>query len=788
MLSLLLLAVSYCSAAILQSATWGGRGLQQATGIARDGAGNTYVVGWTDAPDFPVHNSPLSRGSGVDGFLIKLDPSWNAVLTVWLGGDGDDRPSGVGLDATGNIYVAGTTTSSAFAGVTLTRAAPGHHGFIAKLSPSGALSWVKAVGGSGEDYINSMAVARDGHVYAGGVTNSGDLPLLGALQSNLRGTKNGFIAELSTTGALVYSTYLGGGGTDIVNALAIDSSGRLWAAGSTTSSDFPTRAAFQQRLAGSQNAFVAEISTSSGLVFSTYLGGSGPPSGGQVSEAARAIAIDSVANVYVAGITQSQDFPQMNAWQCAMGGGANDGFLTSFDVAGSLRFSTFLGGDATESINAVIVSNNLVVVAGSTNSDDFPLLSNPQSWNVTQDAFLTEFNTDGSIAYLSTLNNLGQWDSATAMAGVGPVSIAGITASTAPPQRYNAAAMSVPLVSPVSLTLVVSPGSAGSITASPASADGTYLPGTRVCLTAQPGTGSTFQAWSGATLDSSNCITLNSSAVVTATFAQPRYTLKLISAPSSAGTVTANPGPVNGGYFGGTQVCLTAAPAAGWQFVSWSGAAPDLSNCLIITANTAVTATFSQLYTLSLNASPATAGSITAMPAGGSYLNGTPVCLTASAAAGWQFVSWSGAGLDASNCLIVTANATVTANFAPVYTLMLSASPAPGGSLTASPPGGAYVSGTKVCLTAAATSGWQFVSWAGVTLDSLNCLTMTANATVTATFAPVYTLTLSASPAAGGAVTAVPGGPYLAGSSVCLTAAAASGWQFVSWSGAALDS
>src|SRR5581483_3593232 len=169
-----------------------------------------------------------------------------------------------------------------------------------------------------------------------------------------------------------------------------------------------------------------------------------------------------------------------------------------------------------------------------------------------------------------------------------------------------------------------------------------------------------------------------------------------------------------------------------------------------LTTNTTTTANFNPQYTLTLTPSPGSGGAVKANPGGGVYLSGTKVCLTAAAAAGWQFVAWSGATLDTANCLTMTANATVAATFTPVYMLTVNASPAGGGSAATNPAGNTYVSGTKVCLTATAAAGWQFAGWSGAALDAANCLTMTANAAVTANFVHVYTLSLDASPDSGG--------------------------------------
>ena len=228
--------------------------------------------------------------------------------------------------------------------------------------------------------------------------------------------------------------------------------------------------------------------------------------------------------------------------------------------------------------------------------------------------------------------------------------------------------------------------------------------------------------------------TINDSYGQTATTTLSWYTLTTGVLPSASGIVSPSVGASGEAYPAGTQVCLTATPNAGWVFGNWSGATLDGNNCLTLNANTTVTANFVPAYTLAIVVSPTGAGSVTANPPGGSYVGGTKVCLTETPNSGWLFSSWSGATLDGNNCLTLNANTTVTANFVPTYTLALAVSPTGAGSVTANPPGGVYVSGTKVCLTATPNYGWVFTSWSGATLDSNNCLTLQANTAVAANF------------------------------------------------------
>ena len=219
---------------------WGGTGLQQATAVSIDAQGNAWVVGYTDAANFPTLNAAFAHGGGVDAFVVKLSPSGNVLLSTYLGGAGDDRAAAVGLDATGNVYVAGTTTSAFFDGVPLSGYAGDSDGFIVKLDPTAqTILYAVAVGGSLDDLIHAMAVRSDGTVFVAGETYSYNLPVTSAAQSTLLGSDNAFVAELNPSGAIVYCTYIGGSAIDIAWGIAVDSGGAAWVVGSTASANFP---------------------------------------------------------------------------------------------------------------------------------------------------------------------------------------------------------------------------------------------------------------------------------------------------------------------------------------------------------------------------------------------------------------------------------------------------------------------------------------------------------------------------------------------------------------------
>jgi uncharacterized repeat protein (TIGR02543 family) len=326
-----------------------------------------------------------------------------------------------------------------------------------------------------------------------------------------------------------------------------------------------------------------------------------------------------------------------------------------------------------------------------------------------------------------------------------------------------------------------------------------FDPNTSATLTANANPGAAFDHWSGDASGSTNptTIVMNGCKTVTANFTELRYTLTLTANPSGGGTINAVPPPGGDGkYAYGTVVTLTANAATGYGFNNWSGDASGSSNPVQVTmnGNKSVTANFTELrYTLTLSANPPGGGSIDAVPppeGDGKYPYGTVVTLTAHAATGYVFGSWSGDASGSSNPVQVTmtANRSVTANFTQLrYTLTLAVNPIGTGSINANPlPGGdgKYAYGTAVTLTANPATGYLFSSWSGDASGPNNPtqVTMDGNKNVTADFVHGYTLTLFVYHDNWGTVSVEPNLPmYPQGTAVTLTAVPNSGKSFLGW-------
>jgi Beta-propeller repeat len=279
--------------------------------------------------------------------------------------------------------------------------------FVTKLSPSGsALVFSTYLGGSSREEGKGIAVDSSGNAYVTGTTSSGDFPTANPFQaacnqcgSGYPFSRDAFIAKIKTDGsALLYSTYLGGAGDDVGNAIALNAAGEATVAGYTQSTNFPTARPFQANLKGVQNAFVTKLDVSGkNLLYSTYLGGSSAYYGDGTS----GVAVDSSGNVILTGYAGSTDFPiSPNAFQTTRKGNPN-AFVSQLSSDGSvLLFSTYLGGSVSEEARAVAVdAAGNIYLTGDTCSSDFPLkdplqadVGRPNIYRQSCDVFLTKLN------------------------------------------------------------------------------------------------------------------------------------------------------------------------------------------------------------------------------------------------------------------------------------------------------------------------------------------------------------------------------------------------------------
>ncbi len=318
---------------LIYSTYLGGSNYDFSKEIAVDSVGAAYVVGQTSSDDFPTQNAFQARfGGGFfgDAFIAKLSASGdNLVYSTYFGGSEDDGGNGIAVDSAGEAYVVGGTKSDDFPtrNAFQARFGGGFFGdaFVAKVNAIGnGLVYSTYLGGSSNEYGNNIALDSEGMVCVTGGTNSSDFPIQNPFQANNAGVWDIFITKLNSSGSsIVYSTFLGGSETEIGNDLTVDSEGAVYVTGRTTSDDFPTLRAIQEKYGGGwEDVFIAKLNIlRNKLIYSTYLGGSKHESG-------IGIAVDSDWVAYVTGYTYSENFPTHNPIQGSIAGNEGDVFIT----------------------------------------------------------------------------------------------------------------------------------------------------------------------------------------------------------------------------------------------------------------------------------------------------------------------------------------------------------------------------------------------------------------------------------------------------------------------------
>jgi hypothetical protein len=452
----------------------GGRSAPGGTSIAVDAAGDAYVIG--DIAGVPTTANAIASSGGA--FVAELNPTGSTLLYgTYLPGTLDtDYPLGytgaIAVDGSGDIYVAGAAraglpvTAGAFQTAYLGSSNPGSNAFFMKINPalSGTASVLYAsyLGGSGYvDAATAIALDASGNAYLYGITGSSNFPTTsGAFQRTFGGGgfygNTAFVAKfnpaLSGAASLVFSTYLGGSGSDgfvssqplpvpveglpqIDGGIAVDSTGNIYVTGGTTSTNFPTTSGAYQpssnmvitkkEEAPPSDIFVTKLNpTGSALVYSTYLGGGGNKSSGGTYSGGSGIAVDASGNAYVTGWTNSTTFPTKSPIQATNHGGM-DSFVTVLNPSGSgLLFSTYLGGSSNDlGWGIALDTANNVYVAGQTGSN-FPTTAGAYD-TTSGSGFVAKISAINPAVALSVRNS----PSSTTAGVAGPITVTAKNAS-----------------------------------------------------------------------------------------------------------------------------------------------------------------------------------------------------------------------------------------------------------------------------------------------------------------------------------------------------------------------
>ncbi|MBE0659440.1 MAG: SBBP repeat-containing protein [Bryobacteraceae bacterium] len=387
---------------LLFSTYLGSDSKDEARAITVDREGNVYVAGnWSNSGQISISRFTPS------GFFINQVRlrSPNETLTAVYA---------LTTDSLNRLYVTGQTSefqvalpsnayqnnigpSSCYSG-----SAPPYpvHAFVLRFSQDLTLERGTYFGGSGNDIARAIAIGPDGDVWIAGETSSSNLPLISPIQSTNKGGAQGcsggdaFVARFNPDlTALRFSTFLGGSGKDGATALSLDLSGATTIAGSTASHDFPS----QSHNSGGADIFIARLKTTAptGVSMSVIIGGGG-------DDYLHAMAADASGTFYLAGATNSSNFPLASPYQATLGGclpgqpaPCYDAFLTQVSSGGTVIFSTLLGGDGDDHALAIALSGDQkVVIGGEAQSRNFPTYRafQPVATGTAADGFFSIFS------------------------------------------------------------------------------------------------------------------------------------------------------------------------------------------------------------------------------------------------------------------------------------------------------------------------------------------------------------------------------------------------------------
>ncbi len=479
---------------VILYSTFVGRGGNDTGGkLAVDASGNVYMTGITNADQFPVTPGAVApqTGSALKGDLIitKLNAAGSdLVYSTHIGGVNFDWSGAIAVDAMGSAYVAGTTSSDDFpvtsdafqkryASARLTATAQVKSGdcFVLKLNSLGnSLLYSSYLGGSSFDGCTAIAVDAEGSAYVAGFTGSANFPTSeNAFQrAHFGGTdshpivreSDGFVTKINPSGtAIVYSSFIGGTRDDLATAIAVDSSGSAYVAGSSSSAfGFPvTAGAPQPKFAGTGgngdlmlgDAFLLKVNPSgSALLYSTFLGG-------KRDDIAFGIAVDSKGTAYMTGSTLSQDFPvtaiARQANYRGEGGvewlASGDAFVAKMNPSGTaFEYVTYLGGSKDDrGIGIAVDPEGNAWITGNTVSLDWPVSSDavqrvyagerPELFKM-GDGFVAKLSANGqTLLYSSYLGGFGNdWGVGIALDRAGSVYVTGGTSSSDFPTTQGA--------------------------------------------------------------------------------------------------------------------------------------------------------------------------------------------------------------------------------------------------------------------------------------------------------------------------------------------------------------
>jgi hypothetical protein len=393
--------------------TWGtylgGSGDEWAQTICRDNAGNILIVGPTTSSSSIATSGAFrtSYSGNNDAFVSKFSSSGSMLWSTYYGGTAYDDGYGIAIDKYNNVFFTGATsstsgiaTSGAYQSSYKGTGKGSSNAYLVKLSPGGGRFWATYFGGASYDYGDYVTLDASQNIYLDcQVSSTSGIASSGAFQTSMGGTQDESITKYDSTGKLSWSTYYGGSDYEYPGTLYIDVSGNVITTGTTASSSgIATSGAYQSSINGGYDGYLASFSSSGGLNWATYYGGFDDE---LITEG---LTGDGSGNIFLAGGSYSTSrIATTGAYQTS-NAGSLDAFVSKFTSAGKLSWGTFYGGSGDESLNAIGLdgSGNIFITGGTYGSGNMYTSGAYQSSNAgSYDAFISKFNSSGSLAYSS---------------------------------------------------------------------------------------------------------------------------------------------------------------------------------------------------------------------------------------------------------------------------------------------------------------------------------------------------------------------------------------------------
>ena len=419
----------------------GGSGIDQGLAITTDPTGNAYVVGQTksDQKTFPVKVGPdLTLNGQTDAFVCKVNTSGQMVYCGYIGGSAPDRGRGVAVDAAGEAFVYGWTRSrnkDAFpllVGPDLTYNGGTSDTFITKVNAQGtALLFSGYIGGGHHDEGKAIEVDASNAAYVTGGTKSDDMPVTpGSFGQTYAGDGDVFVAKVKPDGSgLTWLGLVGGKGSEHARGIGVGPDGTISFAGTTDSSNLPTKVGPDLTYNGGGDAFVGRITADgSALTYLGYVGGAG-------FDDARDGTVGGAGNLFLCGHTASTQasFPVKVGPDLTYNGGKSDGFIAMVHPDGSFGFAGYIGGRGADACYGMDVDHDgNAFLSGRTFSlqTSFPVRGGPDlTYNGAGDDFAAEVSAGGhGFVYCGYVGGAGKdvgWG-----LSIGPNDIAYLTGQT----------------------------------------------------------------------------------------------------------------------------------------------------------------------------------------------------------------------------------------------------------------------------------------------------------------------------------------------------------------------